>query len=146
LYVRLLNALYGIMKAALLYYQRFVTDLKSIDFEINPYDPCIANKIVKGKQLTVVWHVDDLKVSHVSSNVVTKMADWLKSTYERLFDDGSGEMKICRGKIHEYLGMTLDFTVDGKVKITMIPYVKEIVQQFKEHDNSSYIDCRYTCS
>jgi hypothetical protein len=137
LYVRLLNALYDIMKAALLYYQRFVTDLKSIGFEINPYDPCVANKIVKGKQLTVVWHVDDLKVSHVSSNVVTKMADWLKSTYERLFDDGSGEMKICRGKIHEYLGMTLDFTVDGEVKVTMIPYVKEIVQQFQEHDNST---------
>jgi hypothetical protein len=82
LYVRLLNALYGIMKAALLYYQRFITDLKSIGFEINPYDPCVANKIVKGKQLTVVWHVDNLKVSHVTSNVVTKMADWLKSTYE----------------------------------------------------------------
>ncbi len=29
LYVRLLNALYGIMKAALLYYQRFVTNLQS---------------------------------------------------------------------------------------------------------------------
>jgi hypothetical protein len=48
LYVRLLNALYGIMKAALLYYQRFDTDLKSIGFEINPYDPCVANKVVKG--------------------------------------------------------------------------------------------------
>jgi hypothetical protein len=95
------NALYGIMKAALLYYQPFVTHLKSIGFEINPYDPCVANKIVKGKQLTIVWHVDDLKVSHVRALVVTKMADWLKSTYERLVDDGSGEMKICRGKIHE---------------------------------------------
>jgi hypothetical protein len=136
LYVRLLNALYGIMKAALLYYQRFVADLKSIGFEINPYDPCVANKIVKGKQLTIVFHVDDLKVSHVSPIVVTKMADWLRSTYERLFDDGSGEMKICRGKIHEYLGMTLDFTVPGEVKVTMIPYVKEIVQQFAEFDDS----------
>jgi hypothetical protein len=48
------------MKAALLYYQRFVPDLKSIGFEINPYDPSVPNKIVQGKQLTVVWHVDDL--------------------------------------------------------------------------------------
>ena len=33
--------------------------------------------------------------------------------------------------------MTLDFTVSGEVKITMIPYViKEIVQQFKDHDKS----------
>jgi hypothetical protein len=61
LYVRLLNALYVIMKAALLYYQRFVTNLKSIGFQINPYNPCVAIKLVKGRQLTVVWHVDDLK-------------------------------------------------------------------------------------
>jgi hypothetical protein len=33
--------------------------------------------------------------------------------------------------------MTLDFTIDGEVKITMIPYVKKIVQQFKENDNST---------
>jgi hypothetical protein len=36
LYVRLLNALYGIMKAALLYDQHCVTDLQSIGFTINP--------------------------------------------------------------------------------------------------------------
>jgi len=124
------------MKAALLYYQRFVTDLKSIGFEVNPYDPCMANKIVKGTQLTIVWHVDDLIVSHRRKSVVSKMANWLKSTYERLFDDGSGAMKISRGKIHEYLGMTLDFTVPDEVKITMIPYIKEIVQLFKKHDDS----------
>jgi hypothetical protein len=94
LYVRLLNALYGIMKAALLYYQRFVTDLQSIGFKINPYEPCVANKTVKGKQLTVVRHVDDLKVSHRKPFVLTRMIEWLKSTYERLFDDGSGGMTI----------------------------------------------------
>ena len=33
LYVKLLNALYGIMKAALLFYQRFIGDLKSIGFK-----------------------------------------------------------------------------------------------------------------
>jgi hypothetical protein len=32
--------------------------------------------------------------------------------------------------------MTLDFTIFGEVKITMIPHAKEIVQQFKEHDKS----------
>jgi hypothetical protein len=134
--VRLLNALYGIMKAALLYYQRFVTDIRTIGFEINPYDPCVANKIVKKKQLTIVWHVDDLKVSHVMTPVVTKLIDWLKSTYERLFDDASGAMQVSRGKVLECLGMTLDFTVPGEVKITMIPHVKAIIKLFAEHDKS----------
>ena len=54
LYVESLNALYGIMKAALLFYLKFVKNLKSIGFELNPYDPCVANKIVDGVQLTVV--------------------------------------------------------------------------------------------
>jgi hypothetical protein len=124
------------MKAALLYYQCFIADFNSICFEVNPYDPCVANKVVQGRQLTVVWHVDDLKVSHRKAKVVTKIIDWLKSTYERLFDDGSGAMQVSRGKVHKYLDMTLDFNTPGEVKITMIPYVKEILKLFTEHDKS----------
>jgi hypothetical protein len=63
------------MKPALLRCQRFVKDLKSIGFEINPCDPCVANKVIQGKQLAVVWHVNNLKVSHVTAAVITKMAD-----------------------------------------------------------------------
>ena len=103
LYVRALNAIYGIMKASLLFYIKFVKSLLSIGFELNPYDPCVANKTVENLQLTVVWHVDDLKVSHALTKVVTRMANWLKKTYKQLFSDGSGKMKINRGKIHEYL-------------------------------------------
>ena len=36
-------------------------------------------------------------------------------------------MKVSRGKVHKYLGMTLDFTTKGQVKISMVDYVKEIV-------------------
>jgi hypothetical protein len=139
LYVKLLNALYGIMKAALLFYQRFIGDLATIGFKLNPYDPCVANKIVNGKQLTVVWHVDDLKISHQDHNVVTRMITWLKKTYERLFDDGSGAMKICRGKLHEYLGMTLDYRVKGQVTIGMIPYIEEVVSLFAKYDDSTSV-------
>ena len=66
------------MKAALLFYIKFVKSLKSIGFELNPYYPCVANKIVDVAQLTVVWHVDDLKVSHVDAGVVTRMSVWLQ--------------------------------------------------------------------
>jgi hypothetical protein len=36
-------------------------------------------------------------------------------------------MKVARGKVHKYLGMTLDFTVKYVVKVTMIEYVNEII-------------------
>ena len=54
LYVRTLNKMYGIMKAALLFYLKFVESLTSIGFVFNPYNSCVANKIVNGHQLTVV--------------------------------------------------------------------------------------------
>ena len=41
------------MVAALLYYKKFVKRLTKYGFKLNHYDGCVANKIVKGKQITV---------------------------------------------------------------------------------------------
>ena len=114
LYVRLQRALYGMLRSALLFYKKLRKDLESQGFVVNPYDPCVANKIVNGKQLTVVWHVDDLKLSHVDSKVIDQMIEWLKKKYE---DKEIGVIKPSRGKVHDYLAMILDFSVPGEVKI-----------------------------
>ena len=45
-------------------------------------------------------------------------------------------MKLCRGKVHDYLGMNLDYTTKGEVKITMIPYIKDMIKDFRECDPS----------
>ena len=84
LYVRLRKALYGIMRAAILFYEKFVKDIEEIGFKINPYDPCVANKMVDGKQLTITWHVDDLKISHIYVYVVDDVIVWLREKYETL--------------------------------------------------------------
>ena len=47
-------------------------------------------------------------------------------------------MKLCRGKFHDYLCMNLDYTIKGEVKITMIPYIKEMIQDFRENDTCPY--------
>jgi hypothetical protein len=64
LYVQLKKALYGMMKSALLFYCKLVADLHSIGFIIIPYNPCVANKMIDGHQLTICWHVDDLFIAH----------------------------------------------------------------------------------
>jgi len=69
-YVELLKALYGTLRAARLFWEKLSNKLKEWGFKIIDYDPCVANKIVNGKQITVVWHVDDLKISHVETKVV----------------------------------------------------------------------------
>ena len=54
LYVKVHKALYGLLRSALLFYRRLVAELEDIGFELNPYDPCVANKVVNGTQMTVV--------------------------------------------------------------------------------------------
>lgn len=36
-------------------------------------------------------------------------------------------MVLRHGQIHEYLGMTINFTETGKVRITMYAYVDEMI-------------------
>ena len=35
---------------------------------------CVANKQIDGYQMTFVWHVNDLKVSHKKPEEMTKLA------------------------------------------------------------------------
>ena len=63
-------------------YKKFVKSLKSKAFKLNPYDGCVANKIVKGKQITICFHVDNCKISHEVPQVIDETIDWLKAEYE----------------------------------------------------------------
>jgi hypothetical protein len=58
------------------------------------------------------------------------MIEYLRQEYESISEDGSGAMTVRRGKTHKYLGMTLDYTVCGQVKITMFDYLDEILTAF----------------
>ena len=81
LYVVLLRALYGIRQAALLFYKKLAKDLIGYGFKLNPVDPYVANKEVLGSQMTVIWHVDDLKISHRNPSAITNIIRWLDSMY-----------------------------------------------------------------
>jgi hypothetical protein len=131
LYMEILRALYGMIKSTLLFYRKLRRDLESIDFKTNPYDICVANKQVNGKQLTVAFHVDDLKVSHVDPKVVDKFLEWIKKLYE---DPTIRKNVRSRGKIHNYLGMTLDYSIPGKVKLLMKDSIIKMLEDFPYKD------------
>ena len=117
LYVRLSKALYGMLRAALLFHKRLRSDLKDMGFEVNSYDPCVANKMVNGHQMTVCWHVGDLKVSDKEESAVTALTVKLGELY-------GSKTTICRGKVHEYLGMDIDWATEPDTTIvSMIKYM-----------------------
>jgi hypothetical protein len=129
LYVELLKAVYGTLQAALLLYKKLKKDLESIGFIINPYDPCVANRIIRGSQQTVTWHLDDLKSSHIDPEVNNEFHKWLEDMYG---DPLVAVVNVKRGKFHEYLAMKLDFSKEGKVKIDMKEYISSMLNEFPE--------------
>ena len=73
LYVKLLKAMYGMLKALLLWYTLFANTLKDNGFQINPYNNCVANKTVNRSQFTICWYLDDIIYSHKERTVVENL-------------------------------------------------------------------------
>ena len=125
IYVRLKKAMYGCMKAALLFWKNLSEFLtKELGFKINDYDSCVANKNIDGTQCTIIWHVDDLKISHRSEAVVKDIISRLEVKY--------GKMSLKIGKIHTYVGMNIEYNDNGTVSIEMKDYLLEAIKDFPE--------------
>jgi hypothetical protein len=96
------------MVAALLYHHKFTGSLKRNGYKMNPYDPCIWNKV--SSQCTICFHLDDCKISHKSQKVIDTAVEWLPKDYKSIFEDGNRKKTMHQGKVHKYLGMILDIT------------------------------------
>ena len=94
-------------------FRLFLEDLtsflvKELCFTANPYNTCVINKDIDGKKCTISWHVGNLKTSHKNTKVVTSIIKSLSNKYGITMP-----LSIGQGKLHEYLGMTFDFSNIG---------------------------------
>ena len=130
IYMKLKKCLYGTLRASLQFWKDLSGVLQEWGFELNEYDKCVANKMIRGKQCTILWHVDDLKISHVEPEVVTMIIQQLSDRFGKVSD-----LTATRGKKHDYLGMVLDYSVPGKVSIDMSTYTRQILADLPEYYN-----------
>ena len=70
MYGKVKKAIYGTLLGAVLFYNKLKGILIEMGFEMNAYEECTFNKMVDGKQCTIQFHVDDLKLSHVNQGVL----------------------------------------------------------------------------
>lgn len=70
----MLKAMHDLLRSALLFYLKLAR-FNGLDFKLNSYDLCVANKMVGGAMMTVAWHMYDLKVSHSSTAKIDKLID-----------------------------------------------------------------------
>jgi hypothetical protein len=92
----------------------------------------VANEMINGKQMTICWHADNLKMSHVMPKAMDKMIKHLRQECESVFEDGSGAMTVSRGEIHTCLGMKLDFTAACQVTVTMFDHLDDMLTVFEK--------------
>ena len=124
IYVDLLKALYGTLKAAHLFWEKFATTLTMLGFQISPYDACVVNKTINSYQCTLAWHVDDIKASHKDPKVVVWIIETLKEEY-----GNEAPLTVSHGKVHSYLGMQLDFCKPRKLVVDMSDYIQTILAE-----------------
>jgi len=122
LYVKLRKALYGTLKAALLFWELLSGTLEKCGFECNPCDTCVMNKMINGNQCTILSHIDDLKISHINKDLVSEIINLLEKEFGK-----EAPLTMNHGKVHQYLGMTIDFSTPGKVIFSMFDYVQNML-------------------
>jgi Reverse transcriptase (RNA-dependent DNA polymerase) len=115
LYLLLNKTLYGCVWSALLWYELFANTLQEMGFKLNLYDACVANKTINGAQCTILWYVDDNKISHIDPQVVTEVVEKIEERF--------GKMTVTRGRKHVFLGMKFIFNRDETVSVSMKSYL-----------------------
>ncbi len=124
--MKLQKAPYRLMRASLLFYRKLRKEPEAYGFEVNPYDPCVANKMTEvGKQLTMIRHVDDLMGSCEDDFELTKFSCYLGKMY-------GPKLRMHLGRKHEYLGMNMEFNKDGTLDVLMFKYLQEVIDDFPE--------------
>ena len=79
-------------------------------YQRNEYDWWVMNKIIEEKQWTILWHFNYLKTSHVEPVIISSVLADIDVEYGSI-----SKMTIMRGKVYEYLRITIDYSSPGKV-------------------------------
>ena len=88
--------------------------------------------MVNDEQITVQFHVDDLKVSHKEQSVLEDFLGNLRSEFRQ-----EDKLTEYTGLVYEYLGIIIDYLIAGKVVFTMFDYLEDvIVEAAKDMKNS----------
>ena len=104
------------------------TTLERISFEINPNHICVANNMVEVTQFTISWYVDDNKLSHKNSSVLSDIINKVKKHFRYL--------SFVRGKRNTLFGMKIEIK-NNIIQVDMIKQLEDLMSMFGEDVSKS---------
>ena len=80
------------------------------------------NNIIDDKQCTLIWHIDNMKISHVDPVFISSVLADIDAEYGKIT-----KMTITRGKVHKYLRMNIDYSLPSKLILYIINYIGKMI-------------------
>ena len=117
--------MYGTLEAGRIWYNYFKNILVSkMGYKVSAHDDCVFNMFDSNGIIisTIVIHVDDGFVTGSSEKTLDDFFDKLTAEL--------GELTIRRGRVHEYLGMLLNFSQPNVVHITIEKMIKQLISDW----------------
>ena len=81
------------------------------------------NKAIGDILCTVFWHADDFQRTHVRPEVVDNVSWHLDENYIKIHP-----LTTAKGRVHNCLGMLIDFINTGKVRVKIPKHVQSILE------------------
>lgn len=119
--VKLSKAMYGTLDAARIWYDKITGVLRGMGFEPNEVDPCVLNKMINGKQCTILLYVDDLLITCVDESAMREVIKQLEDAFE-------GDVKHSFDKDLSYLGMHIKVE-EGRITVSMTAYLQSLLDE-----------------
>jgi hypothetical protein len=129
LVVKLLKALYGCVQSSKLWYLTLKRLFVADGFNCSSHDECVFIKHVEGILIVIAVYVDDIILQSECQDLINSVIDLLRTNFH--------EIKVNRGKTHQYLGMMFDYNNPGKVIIKMTGYINDLVEKFGINSTTS---------
>ena len=129
---RLRKSLYGICQASSnLHRELKKTLVEKMGFKPNPKDPCVFNRMIDGRQTTVIVYVDDILATASNDNDL--------DAFTKEFKKHHPEVTEKVGTTMDYLGMRLNMSTKGECTIAMQGYTERAAELW---DNAHRTACR----
>ena len=90
--------------------------------------------MVNGKQLSIQLFIDNLRCSHEDGEVINNLITNLNDKFKTKFN----ELLVCKGKVHDYLGINIDYRNKEYVKFIMYDFIEDILKEARKDINGLF--------
>ena len=75
--------------------------------------------------MTIQLFVDDFHISCLESKAINDLVHDLNEKFKTKFN----ELTVCKGKVHNYLGVNIDSSNNNYVKFTMYDFIEDELKE-----------------